>query len=193
MANGTLKVQNIETSSGSGTITLGQSGETIALGASSVSGFGKIGQVQSSSKTDTFTTTSSSFTDITDVSVNITPTSTLSKILIQVSFQFGTNSGNGYPQFRMLRDSTVINAGATAGSRSLGMLSMNIYNADTASGVLFANVFVDSPASTSQITYKIQARQSAGNTVYVGSNSGDSNAATSLRSASNIVAMEILP
>ena len=33
MANGTLKVQNIETSSGSGTITLGQSGETIALGA----------------------------------------------------------------------------------------------------------------------------------------------------------------
>ena len=33
MANGTLKVQNIQTSSGSGTITLGQSGETIALGA----------------------------------------------------------------------------------------------------------------------------------------------------------------
>ena len=33
MANGTLKVQNIETSSGSGTITLGQSGETLALGS----------------------------------------------------------------------------------------------------------------------------------------------------------------
>ena len=33
MANGTLKVQNIQTSSGSGTITLGQSGETIALGS----------------------------------------------------------------------------------------------------------------------------------------------------------------
>jgi len=32
MANGTLKVQNIETSSGSGTITLGQSGETISVG-----------------------------------------------------------------------------------------------------------------------------------------------------------------
>ena len=30
MANGTLKVSNIQTSSGSGTITLGQSGETIA-------------------------------------------------------------------------------------------------------------------------------------------------------------------
>lgn len=31
MANGTLKVQNIETSSGSGTITLGQSGETVTV------------------------------------------------------------------------------------------------------------------------------------------------------------------
>ena len=29
MANGTLKVSNIQTSSGSGTITLGQSGETV--------------------------------------------------------------------------------------------------------------------------------------------------------------------
>jgi len=33
MANGTLKVSNIQTSSGSGTITLGQSGETIAFGS----------------------------------------------------------------------------------------------------------------------------------------------------------------
>ncbi len=33
MANGTLKVSNIQTSSGSGTITLGQSGETVALGS----------------------------------------------------------------------------------------------------------------------------------------------------------------
>ena len=31
MANGTLKVSNIQTSSGSGTITLGQSGETVTV------------------------------------------------------------------------------------------------------------------------------------------------------------------
>ena len=31
MANGTLKVSNIETSSGSGTITIGQSGETVSV------------------------------------------------------------------------------------------------------------------------------------------------------------------
>ena len=39
MANGTLKVSNIQTSSGSGTITLGQSGETIALGSGVTSKF----------------------------------------------------------------------------------------------------------------------------------------------------------
>lgn len=39
MANGTLKVENIQTSSGSGTITLGQSGETIAFGSGVTSKF----------------------------------------------------------------------------------------------------------------------------------------------------------
>ena len=39
MANGTLKVGTITTSSGSGTITLGQSGETLALGSGVTSKF----------------------------------------------------------------------------------------------------------------------------------------------------------
>ena len=39
MANGTLKVQNIQTSSGSGTITLGQSGEIVAFGSGVTSKF----------------------------------------------------------------------------------------------------------------------------------------------------------
>ena len=39
MANGTLKVSNIETSSGSGTITVGQSGETVNLAGAVGTGF----------------------------------------------------------------------------------------------------------------------------------------------------------
>ena len=39
MADGTLKVGTITTSSGSGTITLGQSGETLALGSGVTSEF----------------------------------------------------------------------------------------------------------------------------------------------------------
>ena len=40
MANGTLKVSNIETSSGSGTITLGQSGETVDMSNATQTGVG---------------------------------------------------------------------------------------------------------------------------------------------------------
>tara|TARA_B100000029_G_scaffold482150_1_gene531867 strand:+ start:313 stop:894 length:582 start_codon:yes stop_codon:yes gene_type:complete len=191
MADGTLKVGTITTSSGSGTITLGQSGETITSSAALGSGMGKVLQVVSTAKSDTFTTTSTSFTDVTDLSVSITPSSSSNKIFITTSFQFGANSGSGYPQFRMLRDSTVINAGTASGSRSLGILSMNIYNADTASGSLCASSFLDSPATTSATIYKIQSRNSGGNTTYVGSNSNDADAATSLRSASTITVMEI--
>jgi hypothetical protein len=154
---------------------------------------GNVIQVVSTAKTDVFTTTSTSFVDVTGLSVSITPTSASSKIFITTSFEFGMNSGGGYPQFRMLRDSTVINAGASAGSRTLGMLSMGggIYNSDNATGLNCASSFVDSPATTSAITYKIQARQSAGATAYVGANSGDADSAASLRASSNIIVMEI--
>ena len=43
---------------------------------------GKILQVQSTIKTDTFTTTSGSVTDITGLSVSITPASTSNKVLV---------------------------------------------------------------------------------------------------------------
>ena len=59
MANGTLKVSNIETSSGSGTITLGQSGETVSVPSGvTMSGMGKVLQVVQTVKTDIFTRSS---------------------------------------------------------------------------------------------------------------------------------------
>ena len=58
MANGTLKVSNIQTSSGSGTITIGQSGETIAGIVTNTPSF----QVK---KTSTQSISSASFTKLT--------------------------------------------------------------------------------------------------------------------------------
>jgi len=164
-----------------------------ATGSATQASAGRVLQVVSTAKTDVFSTTSSSFIDVTGLSVSITPSSATSKIFITTSFEFGMSSGSGYPQFRMLRDSTVINAGASAGSRTLGILSMGggIYNSDSATGLMCASSFVDSPATTSATTYKIQARQSSGATVYVGANSGDADSAASLRGSSNLIVMEI--
>jgi hypothetical protein len=51
--------------------------------------------------------------------------------------------------------------------------------------------FLDSPSTTSATTYKIQAKQSAGATTYVGSNNNDADSSSSLRAASVITVYEI--
>ena len=57
---GTIFVDNLEPQSGT-SLTLGASGDTVSLTAGAkTSGFGKIGQVVSTTKTDTFSTTSTS-------------------------------------------------------------------------------------------------------------------------------------
>ena len=93
MANGTLKVSNIQTSSGSGTITIGQSGETVALGsgasqtlaantpAFSVYASSSVSSISSGDKS----TTSSTFSDLSGVSLSITPSATSSKILLMLN------------------------------------------------------------------------------------------------------------
>ena len=80
-------VNAVEPEGATTTLTLGASGDTVALGAGALaSGFGggKILQVLQTVKTDTFTTTSTSFVDVTGLSVSITPATTSSKILILV-------------------------------------------------------------------------------------------------------------
>ena len=85
MANGILKVGEITTSSGSGTITLGKSGETITSSAAMGSGMGKVLQIQNffDQEDSQFVTTSTSYVTWTDApQITITPSSTSSKILV---------------------------------------------------------------------------------------------------------------
>jgi hypothetical protein len=175
--------------SGTTTLTLPTTNGTILTTGSPQSG-GVI-QVQSTTIDTVFSTTSSSFTDITGLSVSITPKFATSKILVMSSFQFGTSLQNGYPQFRMLRNATVINSGAASGSRTPGVLSMNFYTADSNSGQMLFTHFLDSPATTSATTYKMQARQTDGNTTYVGVGNANANTSNEIVSASTITVMEI--
>ena len=91
-------------------------------------GVGKILQVLQTTKTDTFSTSSSSYVDVTGVSQAITPSATTSKILIKVSIGFvsGSHTGNQavYPQFQIVRDSTAIALGDASGNRGRRTLSV---------------------------------------------------------------------
>jgi hypothetical protein len=104
----------------------------------------------------TFTTTSvfSTFVDITGLSVDITPSSSSSKILVLVSIS-GASSGN-VAYYKILRGATNITPGTDSGWVE--------YNTNsTSDGVATTNyVVLDSPATTSATTYKVQVAINSG-------------------------------
>ena len=149
---------------------------------------GKLGQVLSTSKTDTFSTSATSYTDVTGMSVTITPSATSSKVLILVNFM-AANSGNFASMYQLVRGSTAISIGDAAGSRtraSTGLLTLS-ENETSPQNIQF----LDSPATTSATTYKLQMFINGGSG-YIGRSGPDNDASTRPRTASNITVMEIL-
>ena len=148
---------------------------------------GKVLQVVSTNKVDTFTTSSGSLVDITGLSVSITPSSASNKIFIIVSLIIG-NTGAGEANYlSLLRNSTLIGGGTAASSRP-SSFTMAVLSATTA-GYFVGGQFLDSPATTSAITYKMQIRCSG--TATVGRTGEDSDSVDRPRFASTITVMEI--
>ena len=149
----------------------------------------KIVQVVSTSKTSVFTTTSSTFTDITGLSVTITPTSASSTILVLSSFMVGCDPTTTSGFFRLLRGTTAIDIGDAAGSRIQASNDITAINGDKQA---VGNImFVDSPATTTSTTYKIQVASPGSTTVAIGASSTDTNSAGRSRTAASITVMEI--
>lgn len=150
---------------------------------------GKIAQVVSTAKTDPFTTTSTSFTDITGLSVAITPTATTSKILVMAYVMAGV-SGDIAINARLVRDSTAIFVGDTASNRPRD----TYYSGGNFGGLgmAFSPIFLDSPATTSATTYKVQVFVNTG-TAYVNRHNQDRDTtAFDGRTASSITVLEVL-
>jgi hypothetical protein len=161
-----------------------------AVTAAKATGFGKIAQVLSTTKTDTTSVSqSSSFADITGMSVSITPSATSSKILVICSANVATNTGYNL-HLRLVRDSTAICIGDAAGSRS--RVSMGIRPASTYDRIERSMNFLDSPSSTSAIAYKLQWRQVDNTTAYLNRTHDDSDDEHRPRLASTITVMEVL-
>ena len=153
-----------------------------------INGSGQIvNQIVQTVKTDTFTTTSTSFVDVTGLSVTITPSSASNKILVICDVSTGNASSSGCSA-RLLRNGSAIYTGDAAGSRPLG-LSENDSQFQT---MRTGGVYVDSPATTSAVTYKIQILNSVGFTSCVNRTGRDDNTTSyDPRTASSITVMEI--
>ena len=158
-----IKVDTIQDSSGnniinesSNTITVGASGDTITIPSGATitnsgtngGGFGKLLQVVNATATSQTITSSTSFAD-TALSASITPSSTSNKILVWTFSNVEiSGSASGYVTF----DRGGTNLGS--GSNGFGVIQDN----NGAKNSSFH--FLDSPSSTSALTYKVQIRTS---------------------------------
>ncbi len=152
---------------------------------------GTVLQVVSTTKTDTFTGTSSTYIDLTGMSVTITPRSASNKILVSYSVNRSASVA-AQSSIQILRDSTAICIGDAAGSRTRATTAPYPSSADAiSSSITSAMTFLDSPATTSATTYKLQTRSDAATTIYINRSGGDANNSDASRSASTITVMEI--
>jgi hypothetical protein len=153
-------------------------------------GAGKILQVVSTAKTDTFTMTSSTFADVTGLSASITPSSTSNKVLVMVHMTItGNTATDNTAMIRLLRDSTDILLGDTASSRTRVTQQVDPTDGNATSSA--AIVYLDSPSSTSALTYKIQVAASNSGDVYVNRSGTDTDASSVGRGTCTITVMEV--
>ena len=124
-------------------------------------GGGKVLQVIAVNMTVTSrTTTSRTFVDLSDYTANITPSSTDSKILCFAQISHGS-SYQHQRAYKLLRDSTVIDH-----------VQCYVGGSDLTQHLdAFTMATVDSPATTSAVTYKIQWVAYASGTRYLNRNS----------------------
>lgn len=150
---------------------------------------GNIIQVVSSFKSDT-SSFSSSWGDISGLSLSITPKYTSSKILLFASVLTG-RSGDIMLFLKFVRNTTDIAMGDTPGNRT-STTSSNAFGSSspTVHNVSQVMMFSDSPNTTSETTYKIQAKSDSG-TGYINRTGNDSDIAVYPRSTSFIMAMEL--
>ena len=179
----TLNVNNINEAGGVDAVITGGVLDSGSLPA------GSILQVVSTTKTDAASTTSTSFSDVSGLSVSITPSSATSKVLVSYTVQGNGRAGSTSLFVRLLRDSTLISAGAAAGNRT--EVSGHSLTGEFAIETTGGN-FLDSPATTSAITYKIAFSSSvSGQAAYINRAHQDTDAATTPRGVSSITVMEV--
>ena len=152
-----------------------------------IKGGGKIGQVVSTTLTSTVSTTSTTATNLTGVVAAITPSATSSKILILVSLT--TSHTNQYYRvhFKLTGGNTASYIGDAATGHETAMTATHI----RAGYSLMSNNmnYLDSPSSTSEVTYQVQW-WTEGGTAYIGRPATiDANGGNT---ASTITLMEVL-
>ena len=132
-------------------------------------------------------TTAGDFVGLTGLSATITPSATSSKILVLASVSYAPRSvtQNSRTFYRLMRDSTPIGNGDTASSRTSAFTGLYL-NSDGDVVQDTAN-YLDSPNTTSAVTYSVQGTSSASSdSIVINRSSTDADLLGRARTASYI-------
>jgi hypothetical protein len=181
------------------TITTPADGDTLVYDNGDWVNFpsGKILQVVSTTLTTDFSASlaTGSYTNVTGLAATITPTSSSSKILIRFSApNSSSQSDRNAVSFRLLRDSTEIGSStSSSGSQTRGITGNFIFSSSSALITSVSAEFLDSPATTSAITYNVNVgnASSGTNTIYVNRTERTDNDIFSYKFSSTITVMEV--
>ena len=174
---------------GVGTSQIADNAVTSAKLASGLA-LGKIGQVLQTEVTEqSYSNSSTSPAEITNLNVAITPSATSSKVLVMGKIMFGSSStARNFIQLR--RGDTKIGNNASAGSRQevIGVATSAAVN-----DVMTVNFhYIDSPSTTNATTYKVFGCREGSGTFRLNRSENDTDDATVSRGTSVITVMEVL-
>ncbi len=154
---------------------------------------GKILQVVSTVKSDVFSTTSQTFTDITGLSATITPSNSNNKVFVMAVIGCFSNDDASYVALTYGNNTAIIQGDSASGkiSCSTGSYSGGNSTGEDYYGAKSAPIFkLDSPNTASAVTYKCRIHGNNGNTVWVNRNQSDSGQ-YAFRTASTMTLMEV--
>ena len=155
---------------------------------------GGIIQVVSENFTSKVSTSGNGWTTLTGFSATITPRSTSNKILVMVKIGvISSNYGDVSGAFRIQRGGTTILQGASTGNSRDRASFRGISGVNNDHGMAVGMNGIDSPASTSSLTYTVDCNPQDGtifciNQEYNSNNNGDS---YSMNVMSNITLFEV--
>jgi hypothetical protein len=148
---------------------------------------GRVLQVVQAYKQDIFSTTSTSFVDVTGLSASITPSNVNNKVLVLGAVILANQTD--FAAMQLVRGSTPIQVGTAAGSRYAATADSR--SASDAAAESVAISYLDSPSATAATTYKVQVSAKMTGTTRVNSSTDDGDQTNRGRLASTLILMEI--
>lgn len=148
-------------------IAAGAVGNTqMASGAARANwGAGGVLQVVSTTITAVSSTSSTTWANISGFAATITPTSTSSKIFIELSLFGSSGDGGGFIKVQRNGTDVMVGSGATS-NRINATMGPFYYYADSNVGFMGSQNYLDEPASTSALTYQVLFRQGVANSAF---------------------------